>query len=430
MLRTTSTGRSRSSTSPEAATAGHLLPVLRRRGGRHPGPGPGDGPRRPAPGPARGRGHLEGQAGYRTALELTDAFFDFWDQHRPVLRVVDLATEEGDNRFRNIRVQLLNADDRARRRGVPVPGRRQEPGCRPHGAGRDPGHHPGQHRRPPPRVRVLGHQHDRRGCRCAASCTGARPASALRREPARRSRRRVTGGNRGIGLGLAEGLVAAGATVVVGPGHRPQRRGLRSPRRPGRVGGPGRAYGCDVSDEDQVEAAMAATLADHGKVDSLFANAGVGGVVPFVDMTLDEWRRVMAVNLDGAFLTRGPRPATWSSEGGPGGRVLGVGHPRGAPHGALRRPRPRCWRSPGPGRRGHRVRWPCCPGWTDTDMIEGGKANQRWVDATIGRTLLRRWACPPTSGTSPPTSPTRPSPSTPVTRSSSTAGTASTEASA
>jgi AcrR family transcriptional regulator len=51
----------------------------------------------------------KGKAGYGTAVELTDAFFDFWDQHRPVLRVVDLATEEGDNRFRNIRVRLLNA---------------------------------------------------------------------------------------------------------------------------------------------------------------------------------------------------------------------------------------------------------------------------------------------------------------------------------
>jgi AcrR family transcriptional regulator len=53
-------------------------------------------------------GNWKGKAGYQTALELTDAFFDFWDQHRPVLRVVDLSTDEGDRRFRNIRVKLLN----------------------------------------------------------------------------------------------------------------------------------------------------------------------------------------------------------------------------------------------------------------------------------------------------------------------------------
>jgi AcrR family transcriptional regulator len=43
-----------------------------------------------------------------TALELVDAFLDFWDEHRAVLRVVDLATDEGDGRFQKIRVGLLN----------------------------------------------------------------------------------------------------------------------------------------------------------------------------------------------------------------------------------------------------------------------------------------------------------------------------------
>jgi AcrR family transcriptional regulator len=55
------------------------------------------------------QGNWRGRAGYQTALDLTDAFFAFWDQHRPVLRVVDLSTDEGDRRFRNIRVRLLNA---------------------------------------------------------------------------------------------------------------------------------------------------------------------------------------------------------------------------------------------------------------------------------------------------------------------------------
>jgi AcrR family transcriptional regulator len=54
-------------------------------------------------------GAWRGKAGYQTGLDLTDAFFAFWDRHRPVLRVVDLATNEGDRRFRTIRVRLLNA---------------------------------------------------------------------------------------------------------------------------------------------------------------------------------------------------------------------------------------------------------------------------------------------------------------------------------
>lgn len=53
-------------------------------------------------------GNWRGKAGYDTALAFADAFIDFWDGHRPVLRVIDLSTEEGDRRFRNIRVRWLN----------------------------------------------------------------------------------------------------------------------------------------------------------------------------------------------------------------------------------------------------------------------------------------------------------------------------------
>ncbi len=60
------------------------------------------------PGIVRG-GSWRGKAGYQRSLELVDAFLAFWEEHRPVLRVVDLNTEEGDQRFRQIRVRLLAA---------------------------------------------------------------------------------------------------------------------------------------------------------------------------------------------------------------------------------------------------------------------------------------------------------------------------------
>lgn len=53
------------------------------------------------------KGPWKGREGYSTALALVDAFFSFWEQHRPVLRVVDVSTQEGDSRFRNIRSRLL-----------------------------------------------------------------------------------------------------------------------------------------------------------------------------------------------------------------------------------------------------------------------------------------------------------------------------------
>jgi AcrR family transcriptional regulator len=50
----------------------------------------------------------KGKTAFATATALVDGFFDFWETHRSVLRVVDLATEEGDQRFRRIRTRLLN----------------------------------------------------------------------------------------------------------------------------------------------------------------------------------------------------------------------------------------------------------------------------------------------------------------------------------
>lgn len=53
-------------------------------------------------------GTWRGKAGYQTAMALADGFLDLWERHRAVLRVVDLATDEGDLRFQNIRTHLLN----------------------------------------------------------------------------------------------------------------------------------------------------------------------------------------------------------------------------------------------------------------------------------------------------------------------------------
>jgi AcrR family transcriptional regulator len=50
----------------------------------------------------------KGKAGYEACQELADQFITFWEEHQPVLRVVDLATEEGDGRFANVRVHMLN----------------------------------------------------------------------------------------------------------------------------------------------------------------------------------------------------------------------------------------------------------------------------------------------------------------------------------
>lgn len=55
------------------------------------------------------RGQWRGTAGRRSAEQLVDTFLDFWSSHQPVLRVVDLLTLEGDERFHRARVRMLNA---------------------------------------------------------------------------------------------------------------------------------------------------------------------------------------------------------------------------------------------------------------------------------------------------------------------------------
>ena len=115
----------------------------------------------------------------------------------------------------------------------------------------------------------------------------------------------VTGGNSGIGLGMAEAMAAAGADVAIW-GLKPERNAEARARllRHGR-----RVHDaiCDVSDEQAVEREMAATLSALGRLDACFANAGVTGRGRphriFSEMTTAEWHRVTRVHIDGTFFT-------------------------------------------------------------------------------------------------------------------------------
>jgi NAD(P)-dependent dehydrogenase (short-subunit alcohol dehydrogenase family) len=112
----------------------------------------------------------------------------------------------------------------------------------------------------------------------------------------------VTGGNSGIGLGMATALAEAGADVAIWGTN--DEKNTTAQRQLAALGTKAVAVRCDVGDEEQVEAAFAETLAALGKVDSCFANAGIGGgASSFEQFTLEQWRRVTRVNLDGVFLT-------------------------------------------------------------------------------------------------------------------------------
>ena len=113
----------------------------------------------------------------------------------------------------------------------------------------------------------------------------------------------VTGGNSGIGLGMARGLHRAGAAVVIW-GTNAEKNAAAVSALTERSGAPVAAYRVDVSDEAAVADGVAQALSAFGQIDSCFANAGVAGRPAAVDaMSTQEWRRVMAVNLDGQFFT-------------------------------------------------------------------------------------------------------------------------------
>src|SRR4051794_24113620 len=112
----------------------------------------------------------------------------------------------------------------------------------------------------------------------------------------------VTGGNAGIGLGMARGLARAGASVAIW-GTNPEKNSAARDELEA-LGGRVLAQQVDVADEDAVEQAFTDLEAELGGVDSCFANAGIGPErTSFADQTLEQWDRVMSVNLRGVFLT-------------------------------------------------------------------------------------------------------------------------------
>ena len=110
----------------------------------------------------------------------------------------------------------------------------------------------------------------------------------------------VTGGSKGIGLGVAEAMVDAGMDVVITARTEAD---VRSAEDALNARGAGRALGvtCDVRDLDQQRAAVATTLETFGRLDVLIANAGVGHFASIADLEPDAWHRVLDTNLTGVF---------------------------------------------------------------------------------------------------------------------------------
>ena len=120
----------------------------------------------------------------------------------------------------------------------------------------------------------------------------------------------------GIGFSAAKRAVEEGATVLMSDFHE-RRLGEAADRIAEDLGTRPATFVCDVTDQAQVDALHAASLAELGRIDVLINNAGLGGEVPVVDMTDDQWHRVLDVTLNSVFrMTRAFLPAMYARQSG------------------------------------------------------------------------------------------------------------------
>jgi NAD(P)-dependent dehydrogenase (short-subunit alcohol dehydrogenase family) len=214
----------------------------------------------------------------------------------------------------------------------------------------------------------------------------------------------VTGGNRGIGFGMAEALAASGADVAIW--GRDAAKNAEAATALTKHGVRAKGYAVDVADESAVVKAMAETADDFGRIDSVFANAGVGyGAPSFVDMSTEVYRKTLAVNLDGVFFTLREacrHMVERAKKGDPGGSLVGVaslaaieGAARNEAYAATKGAVISMIKSIAVehARYGMRAN-AILPGWIATDMTAMAQAAPQFAEKVIPRVPARRWGTP------------------------------------
>ncbi len=213
----------------------------------------------------------------------------------------------------------------------------------------------------------------------------------------------VTGGNGGIGLGMALGMARAGARIVIWGQNAEKNAAAEAQLRA--CGGEVLVQQVDVAREEAVVAGVAAALEAFGRLDMVCANAGVGGGGPFDTMTTAAWRRVTAVNLDAVFWTFREacrHMVARAAAGDPGGSLLVTssvsaidGAPRNQAYAATKAAVLAMIRGLAVEYARYGIRANAVlPGWIRTDMTAGLQTSDKFNDKAIGRVPMRRWGEP------------------------------------
>ncbi len=214
----------------------------------------------------------------------------------------------------------------------------------------------------------------------------------------------VTGGNGGIGLGMAEAMAQSGADIVIW-GSNPEKTQAAESRLLSH-GVRVKAQIVDCSDEAQVVAGMAEAAVAMGRLDTVIANAGRGrGAASFTEMSTDTWRYNMALNLDGVFWTlreAAKHMIERAKAGDPGGSLIGVaslaaveGAARNEAYAATKGGVISMMKSIAVEHARYGVRAnSILPGWIATDMTAGAQGNDTFTSKVISRVPMRRWGEP------------------------------------
>jgi 2-deoxy-D-gluconate 3-dehydrogenase len=209
----------------------------------------------------------------------------------------------------------------------------------------------------------------------------------------------VTGGNGGIGLGMARGLGLAGASVIiVGRNAEKSAAALRDLQAAGIEAS---SLPADLTDEAAVQRVFDTVRERHGRLDILVNNAGTTVRKPPQDFTLDDWHGVMDVNLTSAFLCcRAAHPLMLAAGAG---KIINIGSVLsifGAPYAPAY-----CASKGGIVQltRSIALAWAkdniqvnaVLPGWIDTEMTQGARAQVAGLNERIlARTPAGRWGRP------------------------------------
>jgi len=209
----------------------------------------------------------------------------------------------------------------------------------------------------------------------------------------------VTGGNGGIGLGMATGLAEAGAAVVIAA--RDQKKSAEAAEKLQKLGARVATVEVDVKDQESVKRMVQATLDRFQRVDILVANAGINIRKPPQDVSAEDWQAVLDVNLNGPFFCAQAVYPAMKAQGG--GKIITIGSmtsifgvPFAPAYSATKGGVVQLTRSLATAWAKDNIQVNCVlPGWIDTDLTRQARKQVEGLHERIeARTPAGRWGDP------------------------------------